>query len=191
MILNKKNAIPKNAKRVFKGKIFEVWQWKQKMFDGSTEIFEHLKRPDTAQVIPVVGNKILIQTQKQPDRAKSFSSLAGGRCDWGEDPFKAAKRELLEETGYASKDWVLWKEQNPVSKIEWTIYTYIARNCYKKQPPKPDSGERIKNRLITFEEFLMLSEDPYFYEKELAGKLLRARFEPKLKKELFNLLFKK
>jgi len=36
------------AQRVFKGIIFDVYQWKQKMFDGSQGIFEMLKRPDTA-----------------------------------------------------------------------------------------------------------------------------------------------
>ncbi len=36
--------IPPNAKRVFKGIIFDVYQWQQKMFDGSKETFEMLKR---------------------------------------------------------------------------------------------------------------------------------------------------
>ncbi len=159
------------------------------MFDGSTEIFERLKRPDTAQTIPIVGSQILIQTQEQPQRAKPFNSLPGGRCDGDEDPLEAAKRELLEETGYASDDWTLWKQQNPVSKIEWTVYTYIARNCVQRQKPKLDAGEKITNHLIDFEEFLMLSEDPSFYEKELVGPLLRARHDPKARSEFQQLLF--
>jgi len=77
--MSKKNKLPKNARRVFKGEIFEVWQWPQKMYDGSTETFEMLKRPDTAVVIPVVGDKILILTQAQPNRPKAFYSIAGGR----------------------------------------------------------------------------------------------------------------
>ena len=42
-----KQQLPKNAKRVFKGKIFDVYQWDQKMFDNSVEIFEKMKRTDT------------------------------------------------------------------------------------------------------------------------------------------------
>ncbi len=186
-----RSPIPPNAKRVFKGTIFEVWQWEQKMYDGSVEIFERLKRPNTTQVIPVVGDKILIQTQEQPDRPQPFSSLPGGRCYWEEDPLVAAKRELMEETGYESNDWTLWKQQNPVEKIEWTVYTYIARNCVQKKAPQLDAGEKITTQLINFEEFLMLSEDPLFYEKELAGVLLRARFDPKAKEEFHKLLFGK
>ena len=97
-----KEKLPPHAKLAFKGKIFEVWQWEQEMFDGTTAIFERVKRPNTAQVIPVVGDKILIQTQFQPHEPKPYTALAGGRCDEGEDPLKETQRELLEETGNAS-----------------------------------------------------------------------------------------
>lgn len=186
------SQLPPDAKMVFKGEIFEVWQWKQKMFDGTAETFEKLRRTNTAQVIPVVGNKILVQTQSQPHRKKPFNSLPGGRCGLGENPLAAAKRELLEETGYASNDWALWCEENPVEKIIWTVYTFIARNCFYKQPPHLDAGEKITTRLISFDEFLMLSEDPAFYEKrELYGAFIRARFDKKFQEEFHNLLFKK
>jgi len=189
---NHNSQLPSNAKLVFKGRIFEVWQWEQKMFDGSVETFEKLRRTNTAQVIPVVGDKILIQLQEQPDRKKSFNSIPGGRCEEGEDPLMAAKRELLEEAGYISDDWELWREENPVGKIIWTVYTYIARDCVYKQPPNLDAGEKIMTRLVSFDEFLMLSEDPAFYErKDLCCALIRARFDKKFQEEFKNLLFKK
>lgn len=161
------------------------------MFDGSIEIFERLRRPNTAVVVPVVGDKILIEVQEQPHRSAPFLSLPGGRCDWGEDPLAAAKRELLEETGHGSDDWTLWKELNPVGKIEWTVYTYIARSCIQKQTPHLDPGEKITVRPIDFEEFLTLSEDPSFYERELKAVLLRARFDSKAREELYLLFFGK
>jgi len=188
--MRNKNQLPKSAKLKFKGEIFEVWQWKQKMFDGSVEIFEKLKRPNTAQVIPVIGNKILIQKQKQPDQLKSFISIPGGRCELNEKPLHSAKRELLEETGYVSKNWKLFKKQNPVNKIIWTVYTYIARDCFYKQSPELDSGEKITTWLVSFDEFLMLSEDKTFYESELKSYLLRARFDVKFRKKFYGLLFK-
>lgn len=187
-----KNQLPPNAKLVFKGEIFEVWQWEQKMFDGTVQIFEKLRRVNTAQVIATVGSQILIQTQKQPDREKPFNSIPGGRCDGDEDSLAAAKRELLEETGYVSDDWVLWREENPAVKIIWTVYTYIARNCIYRQAPHLDSGEKIITRLISFDDFLMLSEDPAFYErKDLCCEFIRARFDKKFREEFYSLIFKK
>jgi ADP-ribose pyrophosphatase len=183
------NEIPKNAKRVFRGVIFEVYQWKQKMFDGSYAVFEKLKRPNAVNVVPVVGNKIMILKQRQPDWRKDKVCVAGGRIDNKEKPLVAAKRELFEETGYVSKDWILWKEMNPNGKIVWKIYTFIARNCINMQEPQLDAGEKIKTKLITFEEFLKLAEEPTFYEGELKSSLTRARYDKKYKKELRKLFF--
>lgn len=185
------NELPSNAKLAFRGVIFEIWQWEQKMYDGSVEIFEKLRRADTAGVIATVGDQILIQSQKQPDKPEAFASIPGGRCEEGECALEAAKRELLEETGYVSDDWELWKAHNPVNKMIWTVYDYIARDCVYMQPPHLDSGENITTRLISFDEFLMLSDDENFYEKELMNTLIRARFDKKFKEEFRKLLFKK
>lgn len=181
--------IPSHAKLAFKGKVFEVWQWEQKLFDGTVKIFEQLKRSNTAQIISVVGNHIIIQIEEQPNKSKPFLSLPGGRCNLDEEPLEAAKRELLEESGYTSNDWALCKEQNSVGGIDWVVYTYIARKCVFQELPKLDSGEKISTRLVTFEEFLMLSENSSFHERELIPMLLYIRFDQKIKNEFYNLLF--
>src|SRR5882757_3955251 len=100
--------IPPQAKKVFQGVIFSVYQWQQEMFDGSTETFEMLKRPNTIEVIATQGDKILISRQSQPNK-ENFYSLFGGRAEEGEDPLVTAKRELLEESGLESDDWELFK----------------------------------------------------------------------------------
>lgn len=154
------------------------------MFDGTVETFERLRRPNTANIIALVGDRVLVQTQRQPDSVEDFTSLPGGRVDAGEHELEAAKRELLEETGYTSDDWQLWHQVSPIGKIEWTIYTYIARNCRFAQPPQLDKGEEITSRLLDFEEFLMLSEDKSFYEEELVRQMIKCRFDPQKKEEL-------
>lgn len=186
----KKNKIPKNAKRVFKGEIFEVWQWKQKMFDGSVETFEKLKRPDRAQVIPVVGDKILILIQMQPHHTESVYSIAGGRVEKDESILNAAKRELLEETGYVSRDWKLLNKISPAEKIVWAVHTYIARDCIFWQKPELDAGEKITTKLLSFDEFLNLVNDPDFCEQELKETMLRAKYDKKEYKKFHKLLFK-
>lgn len=181
--------LPTDAKLVFKGKIFDTYQWEQKLFDGTTTTFERLKRPNTATVIPVIGDKILVTEQEQPD-THSFLSTPGGRCDGDEDMLVAAKRELLEETGYVSDDWELFRAVQPFNKIVWTISTYIARNCRKQQDPHVDAGEKIEIQFFDFEDFLLLSENTQFRDVELTTELLRMRVHPDKKEAFRKQLFK-
>ena len=183
-----KQQIPDNAKRVFKGIIFDVYQWEQELFDGSKTIFEKLKRLNTAETIAIVGNKILIQIEKQPSWTESRPSIPGGRIE-KDEPLEAAKRELLEETGYISKDWVLWTEIDPVFKIEYTVFSYIARNCVLEKEPNIDAGEKIETRLVSFNEFMRIAtEDALFYSPEIVPNLLRMQLDPKKLEEFKNLL---
>lgn len=182
--------MPPDAKMVFKGVIFEVWQWQQKMFDGTVRTFERLKRPDTVEMLAVVGDKILVQDEMQPD-TDEFISVPSGRVDEGEEPAPAAKRELLEETGYASDDWALATQDMPSGKIDWTIHVFVARNCTKVQESKPEGGEKIQSRLVSFEELLALSDEPNFRSTSTRFLLWHARLDPKKKEELQALLFGK
>jgi ADP-ribose pyrophosphatase len=187
-IQKNQNKLPENAKLFAKGKMFEIWQWEQKMFDGTTEIFERIKRPNTAGVIAVVGDKIILQEQEQPHRG-SFVSLPGGRCDEGEELIETAKRELLEETGYVSDDIYFWKSENPASSMIYTNAYFIARNCRKVQEPHLDAGEKITPELITFDEFMMLSENERFRDKGFMRYLLQMRLHPEKTEEFKKLLF--
>ncbi len=185
------NKLPPQATRVFQGKIFDVYQWKQRLYDGSTAIFERLKRPDTAQVIAVTEDKqTIIQEQEQPDQHEPFISLPGGRVDMENNPLVAAKRELLEETGYASDDWELLSEQAPHSKIIWTVYTYIARRCRKQQEPQLDKGEKIALCFVSYDELLQLAYDERFRDPFIKTYLLKACLETNAREQFHTLLMK-
>ena len=175
--------LPEHAKKVFEGVIFDVFQWQQKMFDGSEETFERVRRPATVTVIPTAGSSVFISHEEQPGRPVS-STLLGGRVEEGEDPLLAAKRELLEEAGMASDDWELYKMYEPVIKIDWQIYVYIARNCRKVADQTLDAGERILVQELNFDAFVDLVSAEGFGETELAVDVLRMRLDGKL--ELFR-----
>src|SRR3990167_320504 len=138
-----KQPIPDNAKKVFEGVLFDVYQWEQELFDGTKTTFEKLKRPDTVVVFPVLDNgKIILTKQKQPGK-ESFIGATGGRVDKGEDVLEAAKRELLEESGYTASKFILWDARHPTSKIDWVVYTFIAKGLKKVANINLDAGEKI------------------------------------------------
>lgn len=172
--------IPPQAKKVFNGVIFDVYQWDQEMFDGSRETFEMVKRADTVDVIAITPEKnFLITRQSQPGK-ENFYSLLGGRVEPDEKPVDAAKRELLEESGYVSGDWELFATEDPYSKMEWTIYYYIARDVKKIQEQTLDPGEKIEVLEKNFLDFVTLVDQPEFRGGKFADMLLRAQREGNL-----------
>lgn len=180
--------IPKQAKKVFDGVIFDVYQWEQELFDGSKATFERIKRPYTVRTIATVGEEIIILEDEQPDR-DMILALPGGRIDEGEDPLIAAQRELMEETGYTSDAWELFSETQPLNKMDWTMYTYIARNCKKTGEPTLDAGERIALKTVSFDAFIDIVSSEDFRAQDLSLKILRMKAEgtvTEIRKKLFS-----
>jgi len=173
------SKIPNNAKLIFTGEIFNVYQWPQKMFDGTMATFEMLKRPNTVQIIATEGEKIIITSEQQPGRSWK-DGLLGGRQDDNETPLQCAKRELLEESGYVSSDWELIKTYEPHNKIDWKVYFYIARNCKKVAEQKLDSGEKIKIKKISFDQLITLLINKKISVGEFAFDVLKMKYKNKL-----------
>ena len=182
-----KQPIPTNAKRVFKGVMFEVYQWEQEMFDGSKATFEKLKRPDTVVVFPILPDgRIILTEQEQPGKAP-FIGATGGRVDEGEEVLAAAKRELLEESGYEAEEFILWQAEHPASKIDWVIYTFIAKGLKKVGEMDLDTGEKINLKFITFDELMALAADKKFSETQVTIKILEAKLDSEKMSELRQL----
>ena len=53
-IPQKAKLIPKQAECKFRGELFDVYQWPQKLFDGSMSTFEMLKRDDTVVIVGIL-----------------------------------------------------------------------------------------------------------------------------------------
>lgn len=145
-------TIPTEAKRVFQGTIFDVYQWEQALFDGTTVTFEMLKRPDTVEIIAVKDGKIVLLKEEQP-RRKPYFGMPGGRHDEEtETEHEAAKRELREETGFVCATWRLLAVVQPQRKIDWLIYTFLATDVVSEESPQLDAGEKIDVSLLSFDE---------------------------------------
>lgn len=175
-IPEKAKLIPEEAELVFRGKIYDVFQWPQKMYDGSIETFEMLRRPDTVKIIGIVtdseqrmlnipgnfglGDLLVITHQKQPGK-DWFYDFPGGRVDESDkDELAAAKREMKEETGLEFKNWKLIAVEQPFAKIDWLVYTFVATDVIGQSPQKLDAGEKIHLEYASIEELAELAKKP-------------------------------
>lgn len=182
-----RQPLPDDATKFFSGKIFDIYQWEQKQFDGTTKTFEKASRADSTVVFPVTREgKIILGEQEQPGKPPFIGGL-GGRVEKGESPHEAAKRELLEESGYEASEWVLWKAEQPISKIEWAVYTFIAKGLQKVANQSLDSGERVVLREYSFDEFLALAFETNFAEKEIVPAMCEALIDERKREELRKL----
>ena len=87
-------------------------------------------------------------------------SFPAGMIDKGEERKEAAKRELLEETGYISDDLTLleWHYQDAGCSSAM-ITTYLATNCRKISEPHLDLEEHLTPMNLSLDEVSELMEN--------------------------------
>jgi 8-oxo-dGTP pyrophosphatase MutT (NUDIX family) len=182
--------IPKNAKRVYHGIIFDVYHWRQKLFDGSLATFEAIRRQPSVIIIPTIGNKIVMLKERQPAHPW-FYTLPGGRVESGEQPRLSALRELKEETGMKPSKLVLYRTLRPrdIGKVDYPFHVFIARDCKKVSAQQLDAGERIKSELYSYPQFLQSALKDNYFHGPLTRILLMALIDAKQKKALYKQIF--
>jgi ADP-ribose pyrophosphatase len=183
------NPLPKNAKRTFQGQNFSVYEWPQKMFDGSTKTFERAIQMSGVSVFAAVKNKVILLKQQQPSTPWYYGIPGGAMDNPKETPRQTALRELLEETGYKPEKLVLWEVAEKVGRLWHTRYIFMAQNCRKVAEQSLDNGEKIKILLVTFDQLLKFTDHRQFFKGDIYMHLLRARVDKKYKNSLKQALF--
>ena len=123
--------------------------------------FFSIDPPDWINVIALTAeNEIVLVEQYRFGIEEMTLELPGGMVDPGEDPLTTSKRELLEETGYASDEWEdLGKvSANPAIQTNYT-HTFLATNAFLKSEQKLGKHEFIKVHTLTLKEFFALARD--------------------------------
>ncbi len=123
--------------------------------------FSILEAPDWINVIALTpDNEIVLVEQYRYGIEKPTLELPGGVCDEGENPKVTCIRELAEETGFSSDEWIYLGNvsSNPAMQTNYT-HTYIAKNCIKASDQKLDGNERINVHVLPLEHFLRLIRD--------------------------------
>ncbi len=141
-----------SSRTVFRGKVFSV---------TSDEVIEPsnirarrdiLRHPGSVVVLAVDESRrearVLLEYQYRYAADRFLWELPAGRIDKGEPEVEAAKRELLEETGYTAARWELaLKYYASPGFMDETMAIYLARDL-RPGKAQPESDESIRKRLV-------------------------------------------
>ena len=115
-----------------------------------------LETPDWVDVIALTGelNVVLVEQYRHGLR-QTRTEFPAGTVEVGEEPLAAIKRELLEETGYASDEWHLLGSA-PVNPHVQTnrIHSFLALNARRIAEQDLDDGELIRTHELPMAEFI-------------------------------------
>ena len=137
--------------------------------------FHLLEAPDWVAVIAVEGGHVVTVEQWRPGANSLSLELPAGVIDEGESPLDAARRELLEETGYEADEWVpLSVVHTEPSRHTNRAHFYVARGARRVADPSPESTEQIALRRMAVGELLRAVEDGQILHGVHVGAILLA-----------------
>jgi ADP-ribose pyrophosphatase len=131
-------------------KNFRLPDGKEKEFTTYGSMGSH----DVSVIALNEDNQVIIARQYRPGPEQIMDELPGGAVEPGEDIEVAAKRELREETGYASNEFSYLGKTYRSAYDNSTSHYFIAKNCYKAGEPEPDEFEYIEQVTISVDQLI-------------------------------------
>lgn len=132
------------------------------LIDGRIYPYTYVNHRDGVCIIPIYNDQVVIIDQYRHALDQWLLEFPAGAVDDGETSLEAAKRELLEETGFLADEWMYmgnYYMNEGISSAKCDLY--FAR-CSKREEVRPDQTEQIKTMLVSFKEFEMMIEKNEF-----------------------------
>ena len=141
-----------SSKTVFRGPIFYVTSEQVREPGGVAVRRDIVRHPGSVVVLAMDESRgeprVLLARQYRHAVRDYLWELPAGRIDRGESPLEAARRELLEETGYTAAHWrrAVTFYSSP-GFLDETMAIYLARGL-KRGKAQPEEDEVIAKRFF-------------------------------------------
>lgn len=133
--------------------------------DGSRKNFDILIERDFVNIMAInTNNEVILVKQFRPGREQIYTELPAGAIDNNEGPEAAAKRELLEETGYIVGSIIKLNTSSLFAYSSSQCHAYLARECKKVGEPTLEDEflEVIEKPIKDFRKMLESEETATF-----------------------------
>jgi ADP-ribose pyrophosphatase len=139
-----------NEKSVYNGRLFHLVTREARLPQGKKVQLEVIRHPGAALIVPFLSkNSVIILRQLRPVISKYLYELPAGTIDKGESALSCARREVIEETGYAAKKFTRLGMIYPVPGYSTEkIFIYKAEQLMKRQKDL-DADEVITSMVAT------------------------------------------
>jgi len=120
-----------------------------------------VRHPGAIVVLAVDDSKgspwVLLERQYRYAAESYLWEAPAGRIEPGENKLAAAKRELMEETGFTATHWkkALWFYPSP-GFLDETMHVFLARGL-KAGTAQPDEDERIAVRFFPLQQAVRMA----------------------------------
>jgi ADP-ribose pyrophosphatase len=167
-----------SSETVFAGRVFSVQREEVVEPDGLCATREFIAHPGSVVVMPVFPNGDVLMVRQYRHSAQQYMwELVAGRKEPGETPLAGAKRELLEETGYAAKRYTQMLNVFPTPGFVRERMWIFAAERLLAGKAQPEDDEHITVRRYSLQQALALIGRGAIHDaKSVAGILFYARF---------------
>ncbi|MCC6932505.1 MAG: NUDIX hydrolase [Deltaproteobacteria bacterium] len=142
------------TKKLLQARVFDLMVSKVKHpISGYIDDYYTIRANDWVNVIPITPSGEIVMVKQYRHGIEEFSlELPGGMLDDHEnDPIEAAKRELLEETGYDSSDISYLGKISPNPAVQNNYcHFFVAKEARLVSEQKLDAGEDIEVLVVPF-----------------------------------------
>ncbi len=134
-----------SGEAVYDGVLLHVRRDTVRLPNGRLAVREYVEHPGAVTIVPLLDSgELLMERQYRYPLGRELYELPAGKIDPGEATLDAAKRELLEETGYVAGEWRYLTTIHPLCAYSSErIEMWLARGL-RYQGRRLDEGEFLE-----------------------------------------------